>query len=264
MSAWEITNTIALLLMPPGCLLVLTAVGAMLLRRRRVAGIALLAACWMALYALSTPYVAQALLRSLEPPYVHPATAGTGDAIVVLGGGMYYGAPEYGGTDTLHPQVLARLRYGARLHRLLDRPVLVTGGAPKGAGTPEATVMKQVLEDEYGVPVRWAEAASSNTSENARYSHRLVAGDGIKAIYLVTHAWHMRRAQASFAEAGFHVIPAPTLFRTPGPRTIVDFLPSAEALEDSSIYFHEVIGLAWYRMRFIVADWQSRNAQGAS
>lgn len=262
MSAWEITNTIALLLMPPGCVLVLAGLGLLALRRRRKLGVALLAVSWLALYVLSLPYVAQALVRSLEPAFVEPVATGSGDAIVVLGGGMYYRAPEYAGADTVHPQVLARLRYGARLHRKLHRPVLVTGGSPRG-GIAEAEVMKRVLEEEYNVPVRWAEHASTNTRENATFSYRLVRHAGVRTVYLVTHAWHMARAQASFEQAGFTVIPAPTLFKTGNPLTIVDFLPDAGALENSSIYFHEAIGLAWYRLGFVMSSWSSWTGTGA-
>lgn len=257
MSSWEITNVVALLLMPPGCLLVLGALGLLLLRRRRRLAIALIAVSWLALYALSTSYVGEALVRNLEPSYAEPAAVARADAIVVLGGGMYYAAPEFGGADTVNPQVLARLRYAARLHAQTHAPVLVTGGSPRGAGTAEAAAMKRVLEDEYRVPVRWAESASRNTDENARFSYRMVHGAGVKSVYLVTHAWHMARARASFERAGFAVVSAPTLFKTPEPRTVIDFLPSSEGLRDSSIYFHETIGRAWYRLKFLVASWSA-------
>lgn len=254
MSAWEITNTIAALLMPPGCVLLVTILGLLFMRRRRVLGITLIAASWAGLYALSIPIVANTLMRCLEDPFSDPANVRNGDAIVVLGGGMYYRAPEYRGMDTVTPQVLARLRYGAQLYRTLHKPVLVTGGSPRGEPSAEAEVMKRVLEDEYNVPVRWAEKASTNTTENATFSFRMVEHAGVKTVYLVTHAWHMTRARASFERAGFTVIPAPTLFKTDGPRTIVDFLPDAGALQNSSIWVHEVVGRAWYRVKSIASS----------
>jgi uncharacterized SAM-binding protein YcdF (DUF218 family) len=255
MTAWELTNTLASAVMPPGCLLVVTAIGMAALRRRRALGVSLIAASWLALYVLSMPIVAAALVRSLEAPYADPVALKTGEAIVVLGGGMYHRAPEYGTHDTVNTEVLARLRYSARLHRSLNKPVLVTGGTPRGEAVPEADVMKRVLEEEYGVPVRWAENASTTTDENAAFSSRLLRDAGVKTVYLVTHAWHMARARASFERAGLVVIPAPTLFHTSGPRTIVDFLPAAGALLSSSIYVHEVVGLGWYRLKFGVSSW---------
>jgi len=255
MTTWEITNTIAALVMPPGSALLFIVFGLILLaRRRRVLGVTVIAVSAVLLYAFSMPIFSNVLVRSLEEGYSDPTNMSSGDAIVVLGGGLYYRAPEYGGSDTVTPQVLARLRYGARLYRRLHKPVLVTGGSPRGEASAEADVMKHVLEDEYSVPVRWAENASNNTTENARFSFQILGSAGIRTIYLVTHAWHMARARASFEREGFTVIPAPTLFKTDGPRTIVDFLPDAGALENSSIWVHEVIGRAWYRLKSIASS----------
>ncbi len=210
MSVWEGTNTIALLLMPPGCLLVVSAAGLLLLGRRRAVGFTLIVASWLGLYILSMPYVGDALLQSLESPFSDPKANPAGQAIVVLGGGKYYDAPEYGNVDTVNPQVLARLRYGAQLHRALGKPLLVTGGSPRGEAVAEAETMKRVLEEDYNVPVRWVERASNTTHENAQLSFRLLHPAGVRTIYLVTHAWHMKRSKVSFERAGFTVIPAPT------------------------------------------------------
>lgn len=254
MTTWEITNTLALLLMPPGCLLVLSAAGLLLLRSRRTLAGVILAFSWVALYVLSTPLVAHSLLVSLDPTVPDPLSDRTGDAIVILGGGKYYRAPEYGHADTANGSVLERLRYGARLYRTLGKPLLVAGGSPLGDAVPEAEVMKQVLEQDFDVPVRWAEKTSTTTDENARNSFRLVQSAGVKSIYLVTHAWHMRRARASFEHAGFRVIPAPTIYSTPEPRTMIDFLPNAGSLRDTSVYVHEVVGRAWYRLKFALSS----------
>ena len=52
----------------------------------------------------------------------------------------------------------------------------------------------------------------------------------MQQIYLVTHAWHMPRAQLAFEHAGFSVIPAPTGYTTRFELTVLDFLPDADAL----------------------------------
>ena len=90
------------LLMPPFSLVLLAALGLVLGRRRprlgrRLAGLAL-----VVLSALSWPPVADALLGSLErhPPLSAQALA-QAQAIVVLGGGIYPDAPEYGGEDSV-------------------------------------------------------------------------------------------------------------------------------------------------------------------
>ena len=248
---WLITNSIAAWLLPPGSLLLLAAVGALLSVRRPRTGRSLLGLALVALYALSTHFVADELLKALEPTPRDPLADRTGQAIVVLGGGSYFSAPEYG-RDTVSTATLARLRYAAYLQRALDKPVIVTGGAPQGNPAPEAELMKQVLETEFRVPVRWAEKISRTTLENARLSRRVLDGAGVRNIYLVTHAWHMPRAQLAFEHSGFKVIPAGTGYTTRYDLTVLDFLPSASALLDSSIFFHEAIGIGWYHLRILL------------
>jgi uncharacterized SAM-binding protein YcdF (DUF218 family) len=83
-------------------------------------------------------------------------------------------------------------------------------------------------------------------------SARLLKDAGIRRIYLVTHAWHMPRAQLAFEYAGFTVIAAGTQYAIPHVLTLVDFLPSADGLLNASLVFHEVIGIGWYHLRFLV------------
>jgi uncharacterized SAM-binding protein YcdF (DUF218 family) len=109
--------------------------------------------------------------------------------------------------------------------------------------------MKQVLEQEFNVPVRWVEDASDNTLENARLSRQLLKQEGITRIYLVTHAWHMARAVLSFQRAGFQVVPAPTAYTTRYRTDLLAFVPNAHALHDSRIFMHELIGMLWYRLK---------------
>lgn len=248
---WLITNSLAALLIPPGSLLLLAAIGALLALRKPRAGRSLVAIALIALYALSTHFVSGALLERLEPAPRDPLADKSGQAIVVLGGGTYFSSPEFGG-DTVSTPTLARLRYAARLHRALNKPVLVTSGAPEGNSVSEGELMKQVLETDFRVPVQWTEKVSRNTLENARLSHRVLDAAGIRDIYLVTHAWHMRRAQLAFEHAGFRVIPAGTGYATHFKWTALDYLPNASALLDSSLFFHEVIGIGWYHLRILL------------
>jgi uncharacterized SAM-binding protein YcdF (DUF218 family) len=246
-----ITNAVAALLMPPGALLLLFLVALLLSWRQPRRARALLLFAVAALYALSVPIVATGLLRLLEPRPSDPLDDRSGQAIVVLGGGNYLDAPEYGG-ETVNSFTLARLRYGARLQRVLQKPVLVAGGTHRGAATPEALSMKRVLNDEFRVPVQWVEQRSSTTLESARGSFHVLHGAGVKRIYLVTHAWHMPRARYAFEAMGFSVIPAPTLFTTRSPATALDFFPTGEALHASSLFFHEVLGIGWYHLRVAI------------
>lgn len=255
MSSWELTNALALLLIPPGSLLLIAGYGLIIARRRPRAGKFLIGVAMLALYVLSTNYAADRLLQTLEPEPRDLLADRRGQAIVVLGGGKYFSAPEYGGTDTVKAQTLVRLRYAARLHHATGKPILVTGGSPEGSATAEAAAMKIVLENEFKAPVGWTENNANNTLENARLSHRILNAAGVRTIYLVTHGWHMPRAKLAFEHAGFEVIPAPTGFTTGYRLTVLDFMPSAYALHNSSRFMHEVIGGGGYRLKFLVARW---------
>lgn len=249
MSIWVITNAIAAWLLPPGCLLLVAAWGLLRLRKHPRSGTALLVFALGALWLLSTPLVARSLMSLLETTPVDLASTPPAQAIVVLGGGKYAAPPEYGGTDTVGASTLVRLRYAAYLHRATGKPLLVSGGSPEGSAVSEAQAMKSALENEFKAPVTWTENTSNNTFENARASFVTLKAHGVTRIYLVTDAWHMPRSQRAFAAAGFSVVPAPTAFATSHGFTLLDCLPHAGSLRQSSLFFHEIIGLAWYRLK---------------
>lgn len=144
---------------------------------------------------------------------------------------------------------LERIRYAARLKRATGLPLAVVGGAVFAGGTPEAALMKEVLENEFNVTVDFAESTSRNTAQNALNASRLPVS---KKIILVTHAEHMPRAQSAFEAFGFEVTPAPVHFRTAdvGHDAVLDWCPSVGALSASRGALHEYLGLVWYRLRY--------------
>jgi uncharacterized SAM-binding protein YcdF (DUF218 family) len=250
-SGWELTNVTARLVLPPGLFILLALVGLAFARTRARAGATIALVSLLVLYALCMPIVSSSLIQSLEPPYSDPARDKGGGAIVVLGAGSYPRAPEYDG-DTVSRMALERVRYGALLQRRTGKPILVTGGNPGRAQSTEAEQMKNVLK-EFGASVKWTEERSINTFENALYTRDILLKAGIRSVYLVTHAWHMPRAQMAFERAGLHVIPAPTAYQTRAGMRLLDFIPSAQALGDSYYFFHEVLGMLWYRLKFDLA-----------
>jgi len=247
-STWELTNIAARLVLPPGGLILLALLGLAVARTRARLGTGLALASLVALYALSIPVVSTNLLRSLETPYSDPATHSAPGAIVVLGGGLEASAPEYGG-DSVSSGTLVRLRYAARLQRRTGKPILVTGGNPASVSITEGEQMKNALR-EFGASAKWMESASNNTFENAKFSRQMLKKAGVQSVYLVTHAWHMPRAQMAFERAGLHVVPAPTGYHTVSPMMLLDFVPNAHSLGDSYLFFHEVLGAVWYRLKF--------------
>jgi uncharacterized SAM-binding protein YcdF (DUF218 family) len=247
--SWFFTQFISAFLLPPLSLLVIAAIGLWLWHTRPLIARTLITLALAALWLLSTPYVSDALMQRLEGyPYVTDTQKPLADAIVVLGGGTYFHAPEYGG-DTVNKATLERLRFAAKLQRETGKPLLVTGGKPLGNSASEGEQMRQVLEKEFNVPVKWVEGESDNTLENARMSRLTLKEAGITRIYLVTHAWHMPRAVQAFQSAGFQVVPAPTGYTTRYDTTLLTFIPRAEALLDSRWFCHEMIGMLWYQLK---------------
>ena len=243
-TAWLTTNLIAALLLPPLNCLLLAALGFWLARRRPRLGRGLMLAAFAGLWLLATPWVGERLLAPFMAPY-QPIPDNAAEAIVILGGGTGP-APEYEG-DTVSGGTLMRLRYGAWLHKKTGKPILVTGGAPKG-DEPEGIAMARVLREEFNTPVAWVEDRSNNTRENAAFSSQLLKQAGIHRIYLVSHAWHLTRAVPAFQRAGLEVVPAGTQFIDTGRLTPLDFIPSAKGLTKSSFAIHEGIGMIWYRI----------------
>lgn len=233
---------VAALVLPPAGPLLVAATGLWLCRRRPRFGHVLVALGLGMLLLFSTPWIASELLRSL--PVVSPPTPeqlAKAQAIVVLGGGSYQNAPEYGG-DTVNAAGLERLRYGAHLARRTGLPVGLAGGAPMG-GTPEAELMREVLETDFRVAVRWTETASRDTNENAAFLAPQLGKAGVTRIVLVTHASHMRRAQAAFEKHGLTIVPAATGYAPPFRGDVLHWLPNASALNSSQIALHEWLGI---------------------
>ena len=243
--SWFATNAISAFLLPPFNLILLGMLGVLLLRCKPGLGKAMVVAALALLYLLSIPLVADALLRTLEPAPRRNSLDKDTQAIVVLAGGTYYNAPEYHG-DTVGRFSLERVRYAAWLHQQTGKPILATGGDPADDGSAEAAQMKAVLEREFTVPVKWIETVARNTRENAYNSFAILQKEGIGRIALVTHAWHMPRAAREFEQAGFKISPAATGYTTRHRTDIFVLIPTAAALQRSSLFFHEIIGIGWY------------------
>jgi len=204
---------------------------------------------------LSIPLVGKRLLMQLEAPFRTAVIAPDKlvpnmQAIVVLGGGRTDGAPEYG-EDTVNATTLERLRYAAHLAQLTGLPLLVSGGSVFGEEQPEAMLMQKTLAHDFGVKAKWVENTSRNSMENAQHSKKLLAEANIRRVYLVTHAWHMQRAQWSFVEAGLDVVPAPTGFTTIGRVDLspLGYTPSASGLHASALALRERAGFYWYKSK---------------
>jgi uncharacterized SAM-binding protein YcdF (DUF218 family) len=250
---------VATLLLPPVPMLLLVLLGTRMLFSRQWLGWLMVLAGVAAIWLSCTT----ALSRALTLGVLKPAPALTESAvnelkrqprtaIVILGGGRQVSAPEYG-TTTLNPRSIERLRYGVWLSRETGLPMAFSGGIGRAetSGPSEAELAGQIAEREFRQPLRWQEAQSRDTHENALRSVLLLQGQGIERIVLVTHAYHMPRAMRNFEQAMARSAakPAITLVAAPvarpklGPWKANDWLPSLRGFEENYLALHELLGL---------------------
>ncbi|NDP64398.1 YdcF family protein [Polaromonas sp.] len=240
------------LAMPPMAPLLLALFGVLLDWRRKRGGLALIALSLAALWLLSCHGTAVWLARHALPQFEAVTTAqlkaNQVQAVVILGGGVLPGAPEYGGAPQPSPVTAARLRYGIWLARQSGLPLAFSGGIGWAADgmqpASEADVAARVAQQEFGFALRWSEAVSRDTDGNARLLAPVLMREGVQRIALVTDAWHMPRSVAAFERAGFTVTPAPMGFTLPVESPLLQWLPSAQGLLASRQVLRECLGLA--------------------
>jgi uncharacterized SAM-binding protein YcdF (DUF218 family) len=248
------THVVEAFILPPGFFFLLVLLGVILRQRFYRTGQSLIYVAISLLLLMSLPIISNPLVHLYERIPALDASTLThtqAKAIVVLGGGRYPDAPEYGG-DTVSEPSLERIRYGAWLQRKCQLPILVTGGTVFGDNRlAEAQLMQQVLEHDFLAAVPWVEKESRTTYENAIYSKKMLAKDGINHIILVTHAMHMPRAIEAFEKAGFTVTPAPMGYDTSGGAPMfLSLLPNIYSLVSLNDLMHELIGRLWYHLRY--------------
>ena len=143
---------------------------------------------------------------------------------------------------------LERLRAGAELYRRTHLPILITGGTDNPRRPPVAALMAQTMTQDFQVPVRWVEPRSRDTWQNAQDSAVILHAAGIRSVYVVTHAWHERRAMIAFAPTGITATAAPVLLETPTRLSLEALIPSAKELMVAYYAAHEWVGCAWYSL----------------
>ncbi len=200
------------------------------------------------LFVLSTPIVAKSLLGSLENdfPQTPVEDLQPRDVAVVLGGVFKQVRPLRGFEDA--GDAVERVLHAARLYKAGKvRHIIGAGGNLPwlGSHAPEAKLIGALLVD-LGVPItdQSHDLASRNTHENALATKKIWTAQRFSSGYLITSAFHMRRALAVFKKNQIGVTPAAADYLVAPPiwNTVLDLLPNAGALELSSIYFRERVG----------------------
>jgi uncharacterized SAM-binding protein YcdF (DUF218 family) len=244
----------ALLLPPISIFLALILCWALAYWRPRL-GLRLMGVCLLLMLVLGLPITSTLLFVSLESGIKLTDAVSVAQAppaaIVILSGDTGFGEP--GGAILSGARVgslsLERLRAGAALQRREKLPILVTGGRFRSDSTSLAELMADTLVTDFATPVRWIEPRSEDTWENAKYSAAMLAKANITSVYVVTHAWHMRRALIAFRHFGITAWPAPTSLDILGTLSAEDFMPRVGAWLDSYYAIHEWAGCAYYALR---------------
>lgn len=250
-----IASKILALLTQPLWWVVALLVGASLVSPRQpVLGRRLVVTALTMLLTLGWQPLPDALLRQLENRYAEFAPqADLKDyvGVIVLGGGT-----ESGHVAQAHVQPLmtdAAERLTAPVAMLRHNPhlqVVYTGGegAWLGVGPSEAERARKYFDSMGLSPaqVRY-ESASRNTYENAVLTGQLPNIDKSQRWLLVTSAFHMPRAMATFAKAGWNISAYPVDFRT-GTDTPWTSYTLRDGVANWQLLLHEWLGLLAYRV----------------
>lgn len=236
-------------LLRPDSLLVLALAGSWLVfRRRPTLARSLLGLSLLAIAAVGAWPVHTLLFAPLEDHYPRPTEPQQVAGIIVLGGA------ELGDLTAVRDQV--QLNAGAERMtqtvalalRYPSAKVIFSGGNGNlRGGAAGADVARRLFADLGLPPERLVlESASRNTAENATLTRDLVQPKPGQRWLLVTSAYHMRRAVASFCAAGWTGLsPYPVDYYSPALGAGWSF---AENTADLSTAWREWIGLAAYRL----------------
>ncbi len=214
---------------------------------RRLSAVAGCGAAVMLL--LMTPAAANTLLRLVEAEPTPAPCAGEADRFhVLLAGGTARAPLDDADFGALSADSLARTGRFARQFGSapVTRLAVVSGG---GRPEPEGRLMAALLE-RAGWPRAQLqlETGSVDTWTSAAEVRRLYGGRGSR-IVLSTSALHLPRAVLAYRAHGFDVCANPLFsdFVAAGPAA--SFVPQAGALAKTESVVHELVGMAYYRLR---------------
>lgn len=189
------------------------------------------------------------LVARLQAPYATrpPLDWAPSNAIVLLTGGAVAapGEPVEPGMSAFSRITETTLLYRRCIEAGAKCTVLVTGGDAAWVGGPLAPIYAGTLRG-LGVPSRdlVLETRSLDTWQNALFSRPLLEKIGAQRVWLVTSAFHMRRAMLDFADAGI----AATAVRSDYLKVLGSASPKANNFQMMDTALHEFAGVAAYRV----------------
>jgi len=238
----------------PGNLLLLCLLaGALLLlvsRGRR--GKVLIALAALGFLVLAVTPIGPAMLLALEERFPRPSALPEKiDGILVLGGAVDPGISRFLGETTFNSSVGRVLAAVALARRHPEAKLALVGGEgaffPVGLAESRAT-SNFVIEEGISPERVIIEERSRSTHENALFAKAAIAPKLGETWVLVTSAFHMPRAVASFSAVGWPVIPYPVDFKTDPTTALRAGFNLLDGLGTSTLAGKEWAGLLGYRL----------------
>ena len=205
------------------------------------------------LIILSLPIVSGQLIKLLEQNYrpTTPNETARADTVIVLSG-MVTLSEKNDGIHYEFSEAVDRIFAGINLLKIgkAQKIILTRGKLPWSVGDPEGEFLAEFIQSLGINPNRiLLSEIVQNTNDEAKAISRMLPKNS--EVILVTSAFHMPRAVKVFQNQNLKVIPYAVDFRSSVKEiNIIDFLPQASAFKDSNFYFREIIGRAYYSMRY--------------
>ncbi len=206
----------------------------------------------LTLFLFSNPLISNKLVKYIEATYLPMKLSQVpkSDYIVVLSGMVHHVTDDvYEWSDP--DRFFAGIKL---LNANKGKKIIYTGGLlpwEKKNETEGEFLKKKSIEfgvDENDILIT---KKVQNTYEEANAISNLI--DSKSKIILVTSALHMKRAELLFKKHTFKIFPYPVDFKFKNNKiTILEFIPSAKALHRSSFVLRELLGLMYYRVRFLL------------
>ena len=205
------------------------------------------------LIILSLPIVSGQLIKLLEQNYrpTTPNETARADTVIVLSG-MVTLIEKNDGIHYEFSEAVDRIFAGINLLKIgkAQKIILTRGKLPWSVGDPEGEFLAEFIQSQGINPNRiLLSEIVQNTNDEAKAISRMLPKNS--EVILVTSAFHMPRAVKVFQNQNLKVIPYAVDFRSSVKEiNIIDFLPQASAFKDSNFYFREIIGRAYYSIRY--------------
>lgn len=234
------------LILPPGCFIIILLISALLQYKSQKKIPKLTISIAVLIYVVSIPLTANLAIHSLEYTFIPPQKL-DGDVIIMLGGGATLDSPDFSGTGGLSSSASSRLLTALRIHNRTNLPVILSGGKVYASTGIESEIAKrQLLDlniDKNNIII---ENSSRTTTENAKFTAKILNKYHFSKPIIVTSAFHMKRSMMNFSNTGIKTaIPYPTGYFT-NTHVSIDlksFIPSYDSFNTMGIALHEYLGI---------------------